>query len=143
MIYHLCAIPSIFKCVSFGYLQYSNVEIFVIRCSASVESLPSTPTHNSTHDQSDLQTMRVTVGLPLKRPPRYASLAESSIPIFSSNAKNINSSQPYDEKSQDDEYSMHNEDIDSLTIFCTSDFTTVSKEVYRRMRRVRLLGLEV
>lgn len=35
------------------------------------------------------------------------------------------------------------EGLNNFFIICTSDFTTVSKEVHIRTRRVRLLGLEV
>lgn len=41
------------------------------------------------------------------------------------------------------EKSLRPEGLGDFFVFFTSDFTTVSKEVHVRTRRVRLLGLEV
>ena len=51
--------------------------------------------------------------------------------------REINPGSSYEEKSP------RPEGLSDFFVCCTSDFTTVSKEVHVRTRRVRLLGLEV
>ncbi|XP_048429729.1 uncharacterized protein LOC103927115 [Pyrus x bretschneideri] len=113
-------------------------------CSTTVESFPSTPTYSSNYGEKlELQKLRVLVGAPLKQPPKYQMEADSMMCVFSSidsNTANLNrehTSGPFDE-----EKSIRSEGLSEFFIFCTSDFTTVSKEVHVRTRRVRLLGLE-
>lgn len=111
-------------------------------CSTTVESLPSAPSYSSDYGaQPELQKLRVLVGAPLRRPPKHPIMADPLIPVFpsaDSDAINLNSEQ-----------SLKHEDklpcpegLDDFCIFCTSDFTTVSKKVHVRTRKVRLLGLE-
>lgn len=88
--------------------------------------------------------MRVLVGPPLKRPPYHQIVADSLLPAFSTINKEPTkvSSMPNSNSSNEGNF-RHPDDPVDLYIFCTSDFTTVSREVHLRTRRVRLLGLEV
>ncbi|KAM1044278.1 hypothetical protein FF1_035392 [Malus domestica] len=113
-------------------------------CSTTVESFPSTPAYSSNYGENlELQKMRVLIGAPLKQPPKHQMEADSMMHVYSaidSNTANLNrehTSGPFHE-----EKSMRPEGLSEFFIFCTSDFTTVSKEVHVRTRRVRLLGLE-
>ncbi|XP_059457285.1 uncharacterized protein LOC132187117 [Corylus avellana] len=112
-------------------------------CATRVESFPSA-TYSSNHEaEPELQKMRVLVGAPLKRPPKHQIVADTLIPMFpsiDSDAANLNH-----EKASglfSDEKFIRPEGLSDFFIFCTSDFTTVSKEVHVRTRRVQLLGLE-
>ncbi|KAF8402168.1 hypothetical protein HHK36_013120 [Tetracentron sinense] len=113
-------------------------------CSTTVESLPSTPTYSSNHGLlPDLQKMRVLVGAPLRRPPNNQIVTDSLIPAFPSlDTDSINPSRIYNIGSFCEGKCIHPEGLSSFVIFCTSDFTSVSKEVHVRTRRVRLVGLE-
>lgn len=88
--------------------------------------------------------MRVLVGAPLRRPPKHQIVADTLIPMFpsiDSDTANLNH-----EKTSGlfrDEKFIRPEGLSDFFVFCTSDFTTVSKEVHVRTRRVQLLGLEV
>lgn len=115
------------------------------RCSTTVESFPSTPTYSSDYgEKPELQKMRVLIGAPLRQPPKHQMVADSLLQVFPSvdaNTTTLNREQmsgPFHE-----EKSILPEGLSDFLIFCTSDFTTVSKEVHVRTRRVRLLGLEV
>lgn len=107
------------------------------RCSTTVETFPSAPSYNG--EQLELQNMRVSVGPPLKQPPHHQIVADPLMPAFSS----INSESAKQKSGADEVKFMRADDPVELSVFCTSDFTTVSKEVYLRTRRVRLVGLEV
>uniref|UniRef100_A0A803PFU2 Uncharacterized protein n=1 Tax=Cannabis sativa TaxID=3483 RepID=A0A803PFU2_CANSA len=109
-------------------------------CSTMVESFPQAPEYGA---QPELQKMRVLVGAPLKRPPMQQTSTDTFMHVFpsiDSEASNLNreliSGSPHEEKS------LRPEGLSDVFVSCTSDFTTVSKEVYVRTRRVRLLGLE-
>ncbi|KAM5562963.1 hypothetical protein ABKV19_017917 [Rosa sericea] len=113
-------------------------------CSTTVESFPSTPTYSSDYgEKPELQKMRVLIGAPLRQPPKHQMVADSLLDVFPSidpNTTTLNRehiSGPFIE-----EKSIRPEGLSDFSIFCTSDFTTVSKEVHVRTRRVRLLGLE-
>lgn len=113
-------------------------------CSTTVESFPSTPTYSSDYgEKPELQKMRVLIGAPLRQPPKHQMVADSLLHVFPSvdpNTTTLNREQmsgPFHE-----EKSILPEGLSDFLIFCTSDFTTVSKEVHVRTRRVRLLGLE-
>ncbi|KAK9944624.1 hypothetical protein M0R45_010184 [Rubus argutus] len=89
-------------------------------CSTTVESFPSTPTYSSDYgEKPELQKMRVLIGPPLRQPPKHQMVADSLLHVFPSVDPNTTT--------------LNREQI---------DFTTVSKEVHVRTRRVRLLGLE-
>lgn len=91
-----------------------------------------------------LQRMRVLVGSPLKRPPHHQIVADSLMPAFSTiNKEPTKVSNMHNSNFSNEGNFMHPDDPIDLYIFCTSDFTTVSREVHLRTRRVRLLGLEV
>ncbi|KAF7825870.1 lipase class 3 family protein [Senna tora] len=112
-------------------------------CSTTVESFPSVPKYSSDHgNHPDIQKMRVLVGAPLRRPPKHQTVLDSLMLDFPSvNSDNASlvgehSSRPTDKKL------VCPESLNNFLIFCTSDFTTVSKEVHIRTRRVRLVGLE-
>lgn len=112
-------------------------------CSTTVESFPSAPSYSSGHDERELQKMRVLVGAPLKRPPQHQIVVDPLMPPFSSirsESVKMNVMQNSD-SSREGSFTCPADPID-LCIFCTSDFTTVSREVHLRTRRVRLLGLE-
>ncbi|XP_078156316.1 lipase class 3 family protein isoform X2 [Carex rostrata] len=110
-------------------------------CSTAVESVPSEPPYSSNQENTtpDLQKMRVLVGPPLKKPPKYPIAQESLLPIYvpplsDSIAPNLRSFFEDRRGSADG--------LEGFVIYCTSDFVTVQKEVHVRTRRVRLLGLE-
>lgn len=105
-------------------------------CSTVVETLPSMPSYTSNlFAQPDLQKMRILIGSPLKRPPKYP--VEEILPLFSYPATESIDTKP-DEKSK---FSV-TEGLAGFVVYCTSDFISVPKQVHVRVRRVRLLGLE-
>ncbi|XP_061370914.1 uncharacterized protein LOC133313542 isoform X2 [Gastrolobium bilobum] len=108
-------------------------------CSTTVESFPSPPNYCSNQEiQHELQKMRILVGGPLRRPPKHQTLLDSLMSPFTSvDSETASSSAPGDK----DKF-IRPESLNNFIIFCTSDFTTVSKEVHMRTRRVRLVGLE-
>ncbi|XP_027334122.1 uncharacterized protein LOC113848908 isoform X2 [Abrus precatorius] len=108
-------------------------------CSTTVECFPSPPNFSSNQGiQPDLQKMRIVVGAPLRSPPKNQTVLDSLIPSFTSaDSETASSSSPVDK----DKF-IRPESLNNFLIFCTSDFTTVSKEVHVRTRRVRLVGLE-
>ncbi|VVA96811.1 unnamed protein product [Arabis nemorensis] len=113
-------------------------------CSTTVESFPSTPAYSSDNvEQTELQKIRVTIGSPLKRPPSNQIVEDPLVPMFSSVDSNTGLLKEGINLGffQDDKF-VRPEGLEDLYIFCTSDFTTVAKEVEVRTRRVRLLGLE-
>lgn len=108
-------------------------------CSTTVESFPSAPNYSSNQEiQPELQKMRVLVGGPQRTPPKHQTVLDSLMPVFTSvDSMTAGSSAPVD-----NDKSVRPESLNNFLIFCTSDFTTVSKEVHLRTRRVRLVGLE-
>ncbi|KAK2352774.1 protein EDS1L [Trifolium repens] len=108
-------------------------------CSTTVESFPSAPNYSSNQEiQPELQKMRILVGAPQRTPPKHQTVLDSLMPAFTSvDSKTVGSSAPVDM-----DKSVRPESLNNFLIFCTSDFTTVSKEVHLRTRRVRLVGLE-
>ncbi|PIA35853.1 hypothetical protein AQUCO_03400030v1 [Aquilegia coerulea] len=112
-------------------------------CSTTVESLPSMPDYSSDHDvQPDMQKMRIIIGAPVRNQEKHQIVAESFIPGFPAiETENIISSRKYG-MGLSHERVCCPEGLNNFVIFCTSDFTTVSKEVFVRTRRVQLVGLE-
>ncbi|KAI8523319.1 hypothetical protein RHMOL_Rhmol13G0064100 [Rhododendron molle] len=113
-------------------------------CSTTVESFPSSPTLSSDGGvEQDIQKIRVSVGPPLKQPPQNWMVADSFLPHFSSI-----DSDSVDLKMEQDVCTFRRgkflapEGLSNFVVFCTSDFSTVSKEVLVRTRRVQLVGLE-
>lgn len=114
-----------------------------IWCSTAVESSPSMPSYSSNHHvEPILQKMRILIGAPLKQPPKLSVTEESLLPILPSpDTECANTCTEYSE-SFCDKIRLCAEGLNGFVIYCTSDFITVSKEVYFRTRRVRLVGLE-
>ncbi|KAL4336404.1 hypothetical protein HN51_020890 [Arachis hypogaea] len=108
-------------------------------CSTSVESFPSAPKYSSNQGiQPELQKMRILVGAPLRRPPKHQTLLDSLLPVFTS----VDSELARNLAPIDKDKFIRPESLNNFSIFCTSDFSTVSKEVHIRTRRVRLIGME-
>ncbi|XP_027192608.1 uncharacterized protein [Cicer arietinum] len=108
-------------------------------CSTTVESFPSAPNYSSNQEiQPEIQKMRILIGAPQRTPPKHQTVLDSLMPAFSSvDSETAGSSGP----AHKDKF-VCPESLTNFLIFCTSDFTTVSKEVHVRTRRVRLVGLE-
>ncbi|XP_019263724.1 PREDICTED: uncharacterized protein LOC109241438 isoform X2 [Nicotiana attenuata] len=111
-------------------------------CSTSVESFPSPPAHLPDHgEQPEVQNMRVLVGAPLRRPPKHHMVED--IPMFSSIDSSYVDTKLKQNVSKVEEGNFILPDgLDDFVIYCTTDFSTVWKEVNLRTRRVRLIGLE-
>ncbi|KAA3458527.1 Lipase, class 3 [Gossypium australe] len=122
---------------------YSLIE-FASWCSTTVESFPSAPDYSyGNGEPPELQKIRVLVGAPLRRPPKHQTLADSLMTMFPSiNSETVNLNKEHDMASSHQEKYARPEGLSDFFIFCTSDFSTASKEVHVRTRRVRLLGLE-
>jgi len=129
-----------YKIALFKPMRYVMCIYIFLRCSTTVESFPSAPNYSSNQEiQPELQKMRVLVGAPQRTPPKHQTVLDSLMPVFTSvDSMTASSSAPVD-----NDKSVRPESLNNLLIFCTSDFTTVSKEVHLRTRRVRLVGLEV
>ncbi|KAI3772838.1 hypothetical protein L6452_04032 [Arctium lappa] len=113
-------------------------------CSTTVEAFPSGPTNHLDHGvESDIQKIRVLVGRPLRRPPKHQITTDSLISAFPSMDLN-----PVDQSRSQNLQAFNlgkfvcPEGLSDFFIFCTTDFSTISKEVHVRTRRVRLVGLE-
>ncbi|MBA0653147.1 hypothetical protein Goklo_020349 [Gossypium klotzschianum] len=101
-------------------------------CSTTVESFPSAPVYSSGNGEPpELQKIRVLVGAPLRQPPKHQIVADT-----------VNFNREHNIVSSHQEKYIRPDGLNDFFIFCTSDFTTASKEVHVRTRRVRLLGLE-
>ncbi|MBA0846736.1 hypothetical protein Goshw_006437 [Gossypium schwendimanii] len=113
-------------------------------CSTTVESFPSAPDYSAGNGEPpELQKIRVLVGAPLRRPPKHQTLADSLMTMFPSiNSETVNLNKEHDMASSHQAKYVRPEGLSDFFIFCTSDFSTASKEVHVRTRRVRLLGLE-
>lgn len=81
----------------------------------------------------------------MRRPPKHQMGSDPLMPVF----PNLNESEPVTQNKKEvatayeGQFTCSNGLINNFVIFCTSDFTTVSKEVHVRTRRVKLVGLEV
>ncbi|KAL4323371.1 hypothetical protein GQ457_11G003890 [Hibiscus cannabinus] len=113
-------------------------------CSTTVESFPSAPVYSSGDGEPpELQKIRVLVGAPLRRPPKHHLLADSLMSMFPSiNSETVDLNRGNSMTSSHQEKYIRPEGLSDFFVFCTSDFSTASKEVHVRTRRVRLLGLE-
>ncbi|XWS47166.1 hypothetical protein CRYUN_Cryun14cG0130000 [Craigia yunnanensis] len=113
-------------------------------CSTTVESFPSAAAYSSGNGEPpELQKIRVLVGGPLRRPPKHQIIADSLMPLLPSiDSDTVNLNREQNMASSHPEKYIRPEGLSDFFIFCTSDFTTASKEVHVRTRRVRLLGLE-
>lgn len=113
-------------------------------CSTTVESFPSPPAYAQTHGlQPEIQKMRLLVGPPLRHAPKQQTVEGSLMPIFPSLDSTFGDLRLNQNVSALDEGKFIRPDgLNDFMIFCTTDFSTVSKEVHVRTRRVRLIGLE-
>ncbi|CAK9140878.1 unnamed protein product [Ilex paraguariensis] len=108
-------------------------------CSTTVESFPSPPSYSSNHGlQPEIQKIRVLVGAPLRRPPKHQIVTDSLPHAFQS--VELNSEQNVSMICKGNH--IHPDGLSDFAVFCTTDFSTVSKEVHVRTRRVQLIGLE-
>ncbi|KAJ4814837.1 Lipase class 3-like [Rhynchospora pubera] len=110
-------------------------------CSTAVESVPLEPPYSSNQENTapELQKMRILVGPPLKKPPKYPITEESLLPIY---VPPLSDSIAPDLMSLFEGRRGSADGLEGFVIYCTSDFVTVRKEVHVRARRVLLLGLE-
>ncbi|KAJ0988948.1 hypothetical protein J5N97_007304 [Dioscorea zingiberensis] len=113
-------------------------------CSTAVESLPSMPPYSTQHHmQPDLQKMRILIGTPLKKPPKHSVFEDPLPSVLSSPVTDcVNFNLEQKTTSFSEEKRANSEGFSGFVVYCTSDFVTVSKEVYVRTRQVRLLGFE-
>lgn len=113
-------------------------------CSTTVDNVPSAPNYSlAGEQQSELQKMRVLIGAPLKHPPEHQIVGEALLPVFPSiDSESINLKAQQILGALSESKFIHPPGLSNFVIYCTTDFTTVSKEVDVRTRRVRLVGLE-
>ncbi|XP_022758771.1 uncharacterized protein LOC111305465 isoform X3 [Durio zibethinus] len=113
-------------------------------CSTTVESFPSAPAYSSGNGEPpELQKIRVLVGAPLRRPPKHQIVADSLMAVYPTiDSDTVNLNRDHNMASSHQEKYIRPDGLSDFFIVCTSDFTTASKEVHVRTRRVRLLGLE-
>lgn len=113
-------------------------------CSTAVETVPPAPAYSSSGEQQlELQKMRVLIGAPLKHPPKHLVVGEALLPVFPSiDSESINLKAQQILGSLSESNFVHPPGLSNFVVYCTTDFTTVSKEVDIRTRRVRLVGLE-
>ncbi|PQQ13795.1 uncharacterized protein Pyn_00039 [Prunus yedoensis var. nudiflora] len=78
----------------------------------------------------------------VEKPPKQQMVADSFMHVFPIDSNTANLNREHTSGPSPEEKSIRPEGLSEFFIFCTSDFTTVSKEVHVRTRRVRLLGLE-
>lgn len=110
-----------------------------------MESFPSEPTCTSNHHelQPDIQNIRVLVGSPMKRPPKHQMLTESLLSGFPSIDSSIDLSSEQNICAFHSGKFIRPGGLSDFVVFCTTDFSTIFKEVHVRTRRVQLVGLEV
>ncbi|XP_047955012.1 uncharacterized protein LOC125201120 isoform X1 [Salvia hispanica] len=112
-------------------------------CSTTVESFPSPPTYSSQHElQQEMQRLRITIGAPLKRPPKHQICDDTLMPAFLSIDPNSVDLKLKNRSLEMEENFVHPDGLSDFVVFCTTDFSTVAKEVHVRTRRVRLIGIE-
>ncbi|KAL0417982.1 UNVERIFIED_CONTAM: hypothetical protein Sradi_1211700 [Sesamum radiatum] len=114
-------------------------------CTTTVESFPSPAPYSQQHElQPEMQKMRILVGAPLRRPRKHQILEDGLMPAFLSiDQSSVDLKLKQQNKSTEVEDNFVNPDgLSDFVVFCTTDFSTVAKEVHVRTRRVRLIGLE-
>lgn len=88
--------------------------------------------------------MRLTVGAPLKRPPKHQIYDDRVVPAFLSiDPNSIDVKLKHSKSPEMKDIFVHPDGLSDFVVFCTTDFSTVVKDVHVRTRRVRLIGLEV
>ncbi|GAB4841485.1 hypothetical protein Ancab_022201 [Ancistrocladus abbreviatus] len=113
-------------------------------CSTTVESFPSAPKYSSDDgERPELQKMRVLIGAPSRHPPNYQEATDSPTNRFpSKHLDYINLKGEQISGALSRNKFLRPGGLNNFVVYCTSDFSTVSREVDVRTRRVRLLGLE-
>ncbi|PIN01128.1 Triacylglycerol lipase [Handroanthus impetiginosus] len=113
-------------------------------CSTTVEYFPSPPAYPQLHElQPEMQKMRILVGAPLRRPPKHQIVEEKLMPAFLSiDPSSVDLKLKQNKSPQMEETFVHPDGLSDFVVFCTTDFSTVAKEVHIRTRRVKLIGLE-
>ncbi|EYU40651.1 hypothetical protein ABFS82_14G057200 [Erythranthe guttata] len=113
-------------------------------CSTTVECFPSQPPYSQQHElPQEMQKMRILIGDPLRRPPKHQISEEGLMPAFLSiDPSSIDLKLKQIASPEMDERVIHPDGLSDFVVFCTTDFSTVAKEVHFRTRRVRLIGLE-
>jgi hypothetical protein len=113
-------------------------------CSTSIEISPPTPSLLEVGRKSKkLQRMRIRIGDPLQK-----SASEQERSALSTSEQTMNevvdgsSGNLYDMGEGSRSSSFEVDGLGEVTIFCSTDFMTTSREVAMRLRRVRLLGFE-
>jgi pimeloyl-ACP methyl ester carboxylesterase len=117
-------------------------------CATSIEVSPPTPFLDIGR-ASKLQRMRIRIGDPLQQ----SSMSEQERSALSTSEATMNELQQHDAPHSSDlcdmgdvgrgsSSSIEVEGLGEVTIFCSTDFMTASREVAMRLRRVRLLGFE-
>ncbi|KAK4408707.1 hypothetical protein Sango_0451700 [Sesamum angolense] len=114
-------------------------------CTTTVESFPSLAPYSQQHElQPEMQKMRILVGAPLRRPPKHQILEDGLMPAFLSidqSSVDLKLKQQNKSTEVEDNF-VYPDGLSDFVVFCTTDFSTVAKEVHVRTRRVRLIGLE-
>ena len=113
-------------------------------CATSVEISPPSPSLLEVGRQSKkLQRMRIRIGDPLQQ---SASEQESLALLTSEQTMNevfdASGGSLYDMGEGSRSSNFEVDGLGEVTIFCSTDFMTTSREVAMRLRRVRLLGFE-
>ncbi|XP_057780982.1 uncharacterized protein LOC130999469 isoform X2 [Salvia miltiorrhiza] len=113
-------------------------------CSTTVESFPSPPAYSSQYElQPEMQRLRITIGAPLKRPPKHQIYDDTLMPAFLSiDPNSVDLKLKQSRSLEMEENFVHPDGLSEFVVFCTTDFSTVTKEVHVRTRRVRLIGIE-
>ncbi|XP_057834847.1 uncharacterized protein LOC131045291 isoform X2 [Cryptomeria japonica] len=116
-------------------------------CSTIVESVAPPPLPTSSYQaEPKLQKMRIQIGGPLKQPPKQQNISDSttSDSVWGKRFM-VPDSNPILNLQNDCSNGSENCQVEGLIeviVHCTSDFETVSKKVYMRLRRVQLLGVQ-
>ncbi|XP_057534674.1 uncharacterized protein LOC130813013 isoform X2 [Amaranthus tricolor] len=110
-------------------------------CSTRFEIHPPAPIYSDA-EQPELHKMRVLIGAPLKSPPKHQIVPDAFtvFPSVDSESINLKAQQMLGALSKSK--CLRPPGLSTLVIYCTTDFTTVSKEVDVRTRRVQFIGLE-
>ncbi|KAI3461816.1 hypothetical protein Pfo_018479 [Paulownia fortunei] len=113
-------------------------------CSTTVESFPSPPAYSQQHElQPEMQKMRILVGAPLRQPPKHQIIEDRLMPAFLSiDPSSVDLKLKQNKSPEMEEKFVHPDGLSDFVVVCTTDFSTVAKEVHFRTRRVRLIGLE-
>lgn len=87
--------------------------------------------------------MRVLIGAPLRYPPKNQIVPDALtvFPSIDSESINLKAQQMLGTLSRS--RFLPPPGLSTFVLYCTTDFTTVNKEVDVRTRRVRFVGLEV